>query len=218
MLKKLTITAYKDPGYSQQAGDPYEVSINPEKYEHSYSIEYNKADGAGSPGSSPKFEKVAAEKVKFQLIFDATGVVDGASTDLPSEIQKFKGLVYDYDGSIHSPYFVELSWGTALFKGRLTSMQINYTLFKPDGTPLRAEVNTDFEEYIDARTIARIADKQSPDLTHIRQVKDGDTLPLLCYDIYGDSSLYIQVAKQNKLSHFRDLKAGSKLLFPPLKK
>ncbi len=217
MLKKLTITAYKDAGFSEQAGT-YEVMINPAKYEQGYSIEYNKRNPVGAAGSSPKFSKVPAETVKFQLIFDSTGVVEGASTDLPSEIKKFQGLVYDYDGDIHSPYFVELTWGTTLFKGRLTSMQISYTLFKPDGTPLRAEVNVEFIEFLDARTIARIANKKSPDLSHVRIMRGGETLPLLCHQIYNDSSRYIEIAKVNKLKHFRNIPPGTQLYFPPLKK
>jgi nucleoid-associated protein YgaU len=58
----------------------------------------------------------------------------------------------------------------------------------------------------------------SPDLTHYRVIKKGDTLPLMCYRIYGDSKYYIQVAKANKLSNFRHLKEGEEIFFPPIAK
>ena len=51
---------------------------------------------------------------------------------------------------------------------------------------------------------------------HLIEVKAGDTLPLLCYQIYQDCTYYIDVAKINNLTNFRDLKPGIKLQFPPL--
>ena len=58
----------------------------------------------------------------------------------------------------------------------------------------------------------------SPDLTHRRTVKAGDTLPLMCYQIYGDSKYYLQVAEVNDLGNFRSLTPGQNILFPPLEK
>jgi len=59
---------------------------------------------------------------------------------------------------------------------------------------------------------------QSPDLTHIRIVKEGDTLPLLCHQVYGDPKYYIAVAAVNGLNDFRNLKKGERIMFPPLEK
>ena len=58
----------------------------------------------------------------------------------------------------------------------------------------------------------------SPDLTHFRIVKKGDTLHLMCFKIYGDSKYYIQVAQVNKLGNFRNLAVGSEIFFPPFDK
>jgi LysM repeat protein len=60
------------------------------------------------------------------------------------------------------------------------------------------------------------ANRSSPDLSHKVMVKAGDTLPLLCYRIYRDSSWYRDVARINNLDDFRDLKPGTRLVFPPL--
>jgi len=64
---------------------------------------------------------------------------------------------------------------------------------------------------------ALAAQRSSPDLTHVVEVKEGDTLPLLCYRVYKDCSYYPQVAKANNLTDFRHLKPGTKLSFPPLR-
>jgi nucleoid-associated protein YgaU len=49
-------------------------------------------------------------------------------------------------------------------------------------------------------------------------VRAGDTLPLLCYQVYEDPSYYLQVAKANNLSNFRKLEQGTELFFPPIAK
>ena len=43
----------------------------------------------------------------------------------------------------------------------------------------------------------------------------GDTLPLLCQQIYGSATHYLQVAAFNGLDDFRVLEPGRELLFPP---
>ena len=52
----------------------------------------------------------------------------------------------------------------------------------------------------------------------MRTVKAGDTLPLMCYRIYGDPKYYLDVAEVNHLGNFRVLIPGSALVFPPIEK
>lgn len=47
-------------------------------------------------------------------------------------------------------------------------------------------------------------------------VKEGDTLPNLCEQEYGNADLYTRVAQYNHLNHYRDLKPGIEICFPPL--
>ena len=60
--------------------------------------------------------------------------------------------------------------------------------------------------------------KQSPDMSRLITVKEGETLPYLCHKIYGDSRLVLQVARFNNLGGFRNIPAGTEAVFPPLKK
>ncbi len=222
-LEKMVVIAYEKSNFSGEKGR-FTVFINPEKYSHNYKICWNDVQAQGSPGGSPNFNKIPSDTVKFELVFDGTGVVP---TKLPGvlpftgdgiveQIDAFKKLVFNYNGNIHSPNFLKLSWGTLLFKCRLQSLDVSYTLFKPDGTPLRARANSTFIGYNDETELALAAKKSSPDLTHIVTVKAGETLPLLCYRIYGSSDLYTQVARVNGLVDFRAVPAGAQLVFPPL--
>ncbi|MBC7584145.1 MAG: LysM peptidoglycan-binding domain-containing protein [Tardiphaga sp.] len=222
-LSKMKILAFSDDKFASSVGE-FSVFINPASYARSYKILYNDRQAQGSNGPSPKFNRTLSDTVKFELVFDGTGVVGSPlpgvvpfmEDGIRTQIDTFMKLVFSYNGNIHSPNFLEISWGTLLFKCRLSTLDINYTLFKPDGTPLRARANALFTSFLSEADLARQAKKSSPDLSHVVTVKGGDTLPLLCFDIYGTSLPYLEVARVNGLDHFRNLLAGTQLMFPPL--
>ena len=97
-------------------------------------------------------------------------------------------------------------------------MSINFKLFLPDGTPIRAIVKASFKGSVENSLRVRQENQESSDVTHVRIVKEGDKLPLMAYEIYKDSLYYIKVARYNKLVNFRNLKPGQRILFPPFKK
>lgn len=219
-LEKMTIKAYSDSKFTDQVGSDFQVYINPEKYTHTYNIEYKNRQAQGSNGPSPIFNKYMSDDVKFELVFDGTGVVPSALPGAPSTVEQqisdFRKLTFTYNGNIHRPNFLALSWGTLLFKCVLKTLNLNYTLFMPDGKPLRARATAHFLGFNDEVELALKADKKSADLTHVRTAKAGDTLPLMCFDIYGSSVYYPQVARVNGLIDFRNLVPGTQLMFPPL--
>lgn len=225
-LEKMTIIAYENNKFQGNGSDEIEVLINPEKYAHGYKICYSRLQAMGSAGASMKFNRVPASKVSFELVFDGTGIAGGKLPSLISglvntvtdQLDAFRKIVVDFNSDLHSPNFVQLSWGTLVFNCRLTSLDISYTLFSPDGDPLRAKADVTFEGYESPETLARLAKKKSPDLTRILRVREGDTLPLLCFKVYGDPGMYIRVAEQNKLADFRRLVPDTDLLFPPIEK
>jgi phage tail protein X len=134
------------------------------------------------------------------------------------KVKALKEMLTGVDSTSHEPKHFKLGWGTMLFKGRCTALNIAYKLFNPDGTPIRAICKASFKGSIEEGLRIAQDNLQSPDLTHYRKVKKGDTLPLLCYHIYGDSRHYIQVAAANKLNNFRNLKMGDEIFFPPIAK
>ncbi|HYD32312.1 MAG TPA: hypothetical protein VEB64_15830 [Azospirillaceae bacterium] len=225
-LEKMIITAYSDQNFKVQVGTSYTVWINPASYTYKYAIYYNDRQAQGSSGPSPDFNRIGPDSVSFDLVFDATGVVPSPITgtpDAPADgvaglIDRFKALVLKLNGNIHSPNFVMLSWAQLQFACRLQSMDIAYTLFKPDGTPLRARMSVSFLGFTSEQQLAKKANKLSPDLTHIVTVVAGDSLPTLCQKIYGSSLYYLRVAEHNRLNSFRQLVPGTQLLFPPVAK
>ena len=220
-LAKLNICAYKDPKFNTKWNDdanPLTVMINPASYTQKLAVEYTEDDAAGTSGEARAFNKELGVNLSLDLVFDGTGTVPfGRKKSVAQQIMDLRRLGLDINSQTHRPNFVKLTWGTLLFKGQLESLDIDYTLFSPDGSPLRARVKATFLGFHDPADSAKSKQLNSPDLTHRVRVGAGDTLPLLSYRIYGDSRYYIGVAGANGLDGFRGLATGTDLLFPPLK-
>lgn len=215
-LTKLKIMAYTDDRFQESAGS-INVPLNPDRYSRSFRVAYNEDQEQGTQGNNPPFSKTPPEEMNFDFLFDGTGVVPG-SENIQEQIEKFKEIVYEVEGEIHRPNFLKLLWGDLSFNCVLKDLKISYTLFKPDGTPLRAKLDCTFMQVIEEERRAAEQGNRSPDLTRVRYTKEGDTLPLMVHKIYGDASLYPQVAKYNGLNNFRDLKPNTRIVFPPLDK
>ena len=224
-LEKMKIYAYNNPELSaqHQVGAPFVAMMNPETYSIDTKMEFNLKQGHGTSGKTPKFELKNPEEMSFEFLFDNTGIIDGVNYDDPNpslsqKIKDFQEFLMGYDGSTHEPKFFKLAWGTLLFKGRCTGLNINYKLFNPDGKPIRALAKVTIKEFKEDNLRVATEANQSPDLTHYRIVKKGDTLPLMCFLIYGDSRHYLEVARANKLINFRNLTVGEEIFFPPFDK
>ena len=224
---KMKIYSYSDPTFNQLE-DEFTVLLNPENYTLNYEVQFAGSQSPGSSGHELKFDRIKPQRLDFEFLFDRTGAIvdtfsipsfasnddDGVQTD----IDKLKEVTLGYDGNIHRTRFLILSWGKLLFKCCLTNLKVTYKLFRPDGVPLRAVANCAFEEFREEQQRVREENNNSPDLTHIRTVRKGDTLPLMCHRIYGDQNYYLQVADVNEITNFRKLEIGQKIFFPPIKK
>lgn len=221
-LKKLVIKAYTDEKFNDEVADgEFTTLVNPEKYMVAYKPEYSEQQGQGTSATQPKFTRIAPQELDLDLLFDSSGVIDGEPNykdGIIDKIEAFKRIVFDYSGEEHKPHYLMIKWGALLFKGSLVDLTIEYRLFAPDGTPLRANAKLKVKGTIDDDLRVARENNQSPDLTHYRKVKAGDTLPLMCHRIYGDSKYYLEVARVNKIAQFRKLQPGQELFFPPLQK
>ncbi|MFO1433883.1 MAG: hypothetical protein U1F76_27930 [Candidatus Competibacteraceae bacterium] len=216
-LEKLLIKAYKQPDYSGDSIDEFEAYLNPNEITLSYEMEYDSAQGAGTTNSRMNFKKLKPGDMSLIFFIDGTGA-NGDPADVQQEVERFQ-TVTGYNGNIHRPNYLKVAWGTLQVKRCvLKNASIAYKLFKSNGVPLRAVITANFTDNSDDQTRVALARDQSTDLTHIRLIKAGDNLPALCYAIYGDPSYYLEVARVNRLEHFRKLTPGTKIIFPPLEK
>ena len=243
-LSRMKIIAYKSSEFSQTdlvGRGFFLVQTNPETYKIGYRIEYGNKQESGLSVFDPPWNKNLPRELAFDFLIDGTNAIDTANplidinfpiSDLGNEIfdevlsrgtvyaqiEWFKATVYNILGERHAPNYLILQWGTLFFRCRLKSMDIEYKLFSPEGFPLRAMIRATFQETVRNSDQERLVKPSSPDVTHQRIVKDGDKLPLMAREIYGDHQYFFEVAKANKLIQFRNLNRGQTVTFPSIKR
>ena len=220
-LNKMTFKAFREhDGKLSPISDrePFTVMLNPNDLSISSAIYYIPEQTANF--TNFKHYKATAISIPT-LLFDTTGAIPqtewpkGCST-VKQMIDKLKNVVYDFHDESHQPPVVKVFWGDNTYTVRIHKFDIKYTLFNMTGAPVRAEVTLGTTNFYQ-EGLKNSTKKKSPDLTHLVEVKAGDTLPLMCERVYNDPSYYLQIAKINGLTNFRQLKPGTMLEFPPIR-
>jgi hypothetical protein len=111
-----------------------------------------------------------------------------------------------------------LQWGPNwTFQAALTSLNCTYTLFREDGTPVRAKANVTLQEAEDD------TDQPATNPTSYgemgrksRLVRPHDSLALIAYEEYGSATLWRRIAEDNNIDDPLDLRAGQILSVPAL--
>ncbi len=235
-LEKLKIKSFATPEriegpFGLFRAETYQAMFNPESYSFTYTNEFQKQKGINTAGRTAKYALTQSSNLSFKFLIDDSSATAGLAAGTPSRslrqyslrktihdrVEEFLDLTGRMDGELHEPRYLRLEWGDLIFDCRLESVEVSYTLFNRSGKAIRAELDAQFIEDLAPKKAAVIADRQSPDLTHERQVMSGDTLPLMAYRIYRDSGQYIRVAQANQINNFRRLEPKTDLRFPPIK-
>ncbi|GLF96831.1 CIS tube protein [Streptomyces yaizuensis] len=115
-----------------------------------------------------------------------------------------------------SPPWVRFSWGafkTVQFTAYVTSVDATYTLFSPNGMPLRATCSLSLTE------ISTATKRQNPtsgalSAHRIHRTVAGDTLASLAWREYGDVGRWRVIAEANSVDDPMRLRPGTELLLP----
>jgi len=197
-------------------GFPYTIPFNPENFTFERGMEFDSCQAPGSQGSMQRFINVRPGTFSLDFIVDGTGA-SGDKQEVDVEVARLR-LLAAVNSDIHRPLFIIAVWGTFFSVCVITNLKVDYTLFRKNGTPLRAKVSMSFADHTPPLLGLLEMNLQSPDLTHFHQVVEGDTLPLICNREYKDPRFYIQVAMVNGKTSPRMINKGERLRFPPLKR
>lgn len=177
-----------------------------------------------------QFVRGDAETLSLELFFDSTkDGTSGKAVAVTGQVEKFRQMI-GIRGSLHSPPLVRVFWGddfpgTAMgemekagenFTAVVTSISRNFTLFSPDGKPLRARVSLALKHYATVSEQINAINYQSSDHTRIHTISEGETLPLIAHDAYEDPQKWRVIADANNLKDIRALTPGETLILPPL--
>lgn len=103
------------------------------------------------------------------------------------------------------------------FRCVLESVRQKFTLFSPDGIPLRATLTVSLREY---KTLQNQLDElhlSSPDRTHVHVLEQGETLAAIANRYYESPVDWREVATKNGLDDARRVTPGVFLVVPALR-
>ena len=243
--EEIVIESFKNAECSSKADPPniwrneYVPVSMPFKYGNKYSDSHEESP-LGLPAASRKFKRTESTNLSLNLeiikpIFDLDSIEKdfmaiGGGTSLgqnsmkkleekyvKDKIKLLHDVAFAYDGKIHEPNFLEVTYGDISFIGRCDNLNYTYKQFDRKGHPWQATVELTISEEKSVKKLKSELKISSPDLTHHYSVKYGETLTSISNKFYGSPGLYLELARANNLNSFRELPPGTKLIIPPIK-
>lgn len=208
------------------------VMFNPAEYNLTDKAKYINKQVPGLAGPITQFVMGEESTLEISLMFDtyetspkvasanvAAKMNDKSApvhpTNVTSLTKKIVGLT-QIDGQQHRPPICEFIWGSLKFKGVVTEVKSNYTMFTESGMPVRARLEVTFQSVMDAAESKKKSPFESPDRTKYRTVEQGMQLWHIAYEEYGDPELWRVIAKENNMMNPRDLQPGQMVRLPAL--
>lgn len=207
------------------AGDapPIKCAFNPQEYTISKSNnwEFKPASGVSLPpgeykGGNPRILGLA-------LMVDVSLLGPGQSV-LPVTDRLFKMMEAGGGGGGGggAPPFVTFRWGAVeTFKAVCTSLRVQFTLFHPNGEPIRATVTMDLSQAEQASTASSASAEKTTNPTtramrgtRAHTVRDGDSLQSIAWAAYGDPGRWRSIAEANGIDDPLHLRRGTALTIP----
>jgi len=193
-----------------EVGGPIEALINPKELEYSKTVGWAEQPGTGRDFPDLQFTAGKGITMSVELMFDR--YEEGASVRGATDALLKLAL---RDEGLHRPPMVKVEWGGNVFaggfEGVVESVQVRYTMFKADGTPVRAVATVGLKQ---ARDVSPSGN--SPDIAKQRIVRRGETLQSIAESEYMDAAEWRRIAEANNIDDPLDLKPGMRLLVPPI--
>lgn len=206
------------PGSLEAGGqrDVINFQFNPKELSLSKSAKWLRiADKKNKNCGIPEFQGPEPGKLTLEMFLDASDTHDDS---VFKTVEKLFSCCVPTKESHHdkrpSPPWVIFHWGSVTsFTGYIHSVTAKYTLFTPDGVPIRGTATVNLEE------ISKEEEKQNPtsgalSAHRVHTVLTGDTLASIAWREYGDPAMWRAIARVNAIEDPMRLRAGSSLLVP----
>ena len=212
--------------------EDYEVQYNPTELSFDKSTQLAEIGIPGLDAPIQQFVRGNAEKLTLGLFCDTTDQGTGiGATSVTRETDKFYQLVKIVP-ALHAPPVVTFcwhhefsgnrvyeAWGNnrrSSFVGVAESVRQRFTMFSPEGIPLRATVTLVLREWRPIEQQLFELKLESPDRTHWHQLASGESLSALAASYYERAGDWRAIADRNEIEDPRRLKTGTTLTIPSL--
>jgi phage tail protein X len=166
----------------------------------------------------PEFNGSMPYTMQLEIFLDAS--MTPADTTVQDEVETLLSCCEVTLASIAADQpctpWVFFQWGsfsTASFIAYVESVQANYTMFNPSGTPIRATCDLTITQ-IPLLTAGQNPTSGALEANRAHRVIAGDTLQSLAWREYGDATAWRAIAKANDIDDPMRLTVGTELLIP----
>ena len=232
MANPLKATFQKVDSSGNLVSPGVDVRFNPTEYTLNKGAQIAEVAIPGLDSPILQFVRGQAETLSLDLFFDSTEFgMDDNATSVTELTDKFYQLV-KIEGATHAPPVCFFSWGSDFpgqrlyqstgsqlrngFKCLVESVRQRFTLFSPQGVPLRATLTVSLKEYKTLAEQMNEINKTSPDHSHTHVIQLGETLSQIAYAQYEDPTQWRAIADQNTILDPLELARGAVLEIPTL--
>jgi LysM repeat protein len=189
------------------------LCFNPTEYQLQKTNTFAEIPIPGLESPPIQFIRGAAEKLTADFIVDTSDTLDDVREKYVNKLRDLLRIKKE----LHAPPIVKFGWAKQEFKGVLESLNITFTLFTPEGVPIRAKLGVTIREYRPVEIQVKESPKASPDFEKAYTVRRGDTLASIAAAIYRDPALWRPIAEANDIQDPRRIAPGRNLLIPRLR-
>lgn len=190
-----------------------EFRFNPTEYQLQKANNFAEIAIPGLESPPIQFVRGSSEKLSVELLADTSDTLEDVREKY---VNKLRNLL-NINRELHAPPIVTFVWSKQEFKGVVESLNVTYTLFSPEGVPLRAKLSLALKEYRPVEIQVKDKPKASPDLEKTWVVRRGDTLSSIAGAVYRDPGAWRAIARANEIKDPRVLKPGRVLTLPRLR-
>jgi hypothetical protein len=204
---------------------PIECAFNPQSYTVSKTNVWNFKPTTGTDVPTGEFGGGLPRRTQLSLLLDVSLLgPDQSVKDRANELLKMMETGGGGGGGGAAPPFVTFRWGSVdLPKSVPVSLTIQYVLFHPNGEPIRATVDLELAQAGESGTASGSGTSRGQNPTtraqrglRVHRVRDGDSLPAIAYDAYGDPTRWRPIAEANGIDNPLHLRRGAELTIPTL--
>lgn len=191
--------------------------FNPKELQISGRIEWVKQKRIGKDVPKMTFSGGDAQDLTIELLFDSTDTGEDVRQSYRTLLQIAAVDVQKKNNKTRKsePASCQFQWGKLLsFNAVIKSISQTFTMFKPDGTPLRAKVKVTFAQIGEAPRSQNPTSRTEPRKVWV--VHEGDRLDWIAYQEYGDATHWRHIAEANNLADPIHLQVGQVLNLTPL--
>lgn len=186
--------------------------FNPNKYSFRKRNNWKETDQPGNDVPVFDFAGGKPAELKLELFFDTTETGQDIRTAYTNDLwnlMKVNPQKINPRTNKGQPPECAFIWGnTWQFTAVVSNMNQKYTMFLPDGTPIRATVQMTFKQIKDDQQYPFQNPTSRSKFRKTRLVLPSDRLDLIAYQELGDSNRWRELAELNDLDDPLDLSTG----------